>query len=160
MLTFAFRSSLPNEYFSNSQSKQQARNFVKCGPYIQALPSRRSAGQPGIFKARTSRQYPSAPPIHRSGKHSRELRPAGGQSCFSQTILNEYFTDSKQKLDWFDAGVVYTWTKMLIEDSSSKGGLMKSPIRSWVTSHRQEMRNWVSRGGPLRLVIHIVRLVS
>lgn len=37
---------------------------------------------------------------------------------------------------------------------------MRSTIRSWVTSHRQEMRNWVSSGGPLRLVVHIVRLVS
>jgi hypothetical protein len=37
---------------------------------------------------------------------------------------------------------------------------MRNTIRSWVTSHRQEMRNWVSRGGPLRLVVHIVRLVS
>jgi len=37
---------------------------------------------------------------------------------------------------------------------------MKNTIQSWVSSHRQEMRNWVSSGGPLRLVVHIVRLVS
>ncbi len=37
---------------------------------------------------------------------------------------------------------------------------MRKTIRSWVASHRQEMRHWVSHGGPLRLVVHIARLVS
>jgi hypothetical protein len=37
---------------------------------------------------------------------------------------------------------------------------MRNTIRSWFASHREEMRNWLSAGGPLRLVVHIVRLVS
>lgn len=37
---------------------------------------------------------------------------------------------------------------------------MRNTMWNWFTSHRQEVRNWVSDGGPLKLVVHIVRLVS
>ena len=37
---------------------------------------------------------------------------------------------------------------------------MRNTIRSWFTRHRQEVHTWASDGGALRLVVHIVRLVS
>lgn len=77
-----------------------------------------------------------------------------------QPILNEYFTDSKRKHDPFDAEVIYTLNQDANWGLFNEGGLMRNTVRTWVTSHRQEMRNWVSRGGPLRLVVHIIRLVS